>query len=151
MKFALEPFNYALVEEMEPLWKAHDAETPQLGLPLMPDIAAYESLATIGSLRIFTARLAGQLVGYQVFFVANHPHRLYSLEATQDMLYLAISARRGTAGLRFIRFCDEVLREEGVKVIHHPIDAKHDLGVILRRMGYELTDLTYAKKIQEVA
>jgi len=154
MRFALEPYSEELVREMRPLWEEHHDEIPQLDMPLDPDLETYDLMQKSGTLRIFTARLGGaadawdsMLVGYQIFFVMNHPHRRYSLEATQDILYLEPEVRKGIVGVKFIRWCDEQLKAEGVKTIFHQISAKNDFGKIFTRMGYELMDLTYARRV----
>lgn len=153
MRFAREPFSAQLIAEMLPLWDAHHKEIPQLGFPPDPDLAIYKQMAEKGVLRIFTARLGGAanvagsiVVGYQVFFVMRHPHRRYSVEASQDILYLDPDVRKGLTGVKFIRWCDDQLIKEGVKAIFHQISARNDFGKIFERMGYELMDLSYAKK-----
>lgn len=154
MRFTLEPYSANLIAEMRPLWDAHNTEIPQLGLPVDPDLSVYKKMADGKILRIFTARLGGGhgnadslLVGYQVFFVMKHPHRRYSLEASQDILYLDPEVRRGLVGFKFIKFCDKQLESEGVKVIYHQISAENNFGRIFERMGYKLMDLTFSRRI----
>lgn len=147
MRFALEPYSEKLVQEMRPLWDMHHEEVPQLGMKIDPDLTAYSTMQKVGALRIYTARVGPMLVGYQIFYVLRHPHRKYSLEANQDILFLETDVRMGMAGTKFIVWCDKELIKEGVKVIFHQISAKNDLGNIFRRMGYELLDLTYARRI----
>lgn len=147
MRLALEPYSENLIAEMRPLWDAHHTEIPQLGIGFDPDLRSYNLMAKTGAIRIFTARLAEMLVGYQVYFVGYHPHRRGSFEATQDVLYLDPEVRQGLAGYKFVKWCDKQLEKEGVKVIHHPIDARHDFGPVLERMGFELTDLTYSRRV----
>jgi hypothetical protein len=150
--FAREQYSASLVAEMRPLWETHYAEThdDKYG-PLDPDMSFYEKAQ--GILRIFTARRDGVLVGYQVYFVMNDPHSRASVQAVQDILFVHPSAR-GTDGYRFMKWCVAELEREGVDVIHQRIPARHDFGHILERMGFELSDLTYAKRVrrlQEVA
>lgn len=151
VKFALEPYSEKLVQEMRPLWDAHHEEIPQLGLKLDPDLAMYSMMQKTGVLRIYTARIGAgwesMLVGYQIFFVMKHPHRKYSIEANSDILYLDPELRKGLAGLKFLRWCDKELENEGVKTIHHQVSLQKDLGALFLRMGYQAMDVTYAKKI----
>ena len=151
MKFAREAYSAGLVEEMRPLWVSHYAEThDEMYGQLNPDLGFYERAVPI--MRIFTARDdAGELHGYQVFFVMNDPHSRDSVQAVQDILYLCRSAREGLAGYRFIKWCAEQLEAEGVDVIHQRIAAKHDFGPVLERMGFELEDLTYSKRCKKLA
>lgn len=147
MRFQREEYTTALMDEMGPLLEDHNRENTQLDVPLDPDFEAYQRIHASGCLRIYTARLSNILVGYQVFIVSNHPHRRTSLEATQDSLYLDPEVRQGMAGVKFIKFCDAELEKENVRVIHHPIDAAHNFGRIFERMGYQLMDLTFSRKV----
>lgn len=148
MRFQREEYTAELIAEMQPLIAHHDHEIPQLGLEADPDFNAYKKMNDAKALRIFTARVAELLVGYQVYFIGYHPHRRGSLEATQDILYLDPEVRQGLVGLKFIKFCDRELSKDNVRVIHHAIDADHDFGVLLERMGYKLTDLVYSRKLE---
>lgn len=152
MNFAAEEYSLQLIADMMPLWKAHHAETADKFYgPLNPDLFVYEQAAEAGMMRIFTVRdEVGSLHGYQVLFVSHHPHSRDSLQAVQDVLYLCQDARKGLVGYRFIKWCGEQLRAEGIDIVHQHISAKHDFGAILTRMGYELEDLVYSKRLQEV-
>ena len=153
LEFALEPYSAQLIAELRPLWDAHHREIPQLGLPLDPDLKCYKTMADAGALRIFTARLWNEdrddsvLAGYQVFGVMKHPHRRYSTEALQQLLYLDPDCRKGWTAIRFLRYCWTALEAEGCKVLHQQIDARNDFGKIFERYGFQLTDLTYARKV----
>lgn len=150
IRFALEPYSESLVQEMRPLWDAHYEEIPQLGLKLDPDLTLYTTMQRIGTLRIFTARIGSPqdstLCAYALFGVIRHPHRKYSLEAHGDILYMDPECRRGFTAVRFLQFCWATLEKEGVQVIHQVIDAKHDVGRLLERYGFEMTDLVYSRK-----
>jgi hypothetical protein len=148
VKFAREAYSAGLVEEMRPLWISHYAEThDEMYGQLNPDLGFYERASPI--MRIFTARDdAGELQGYQVFFVMNDPHSRDSVQAVQDILYLCRSAREGLTGYKFIRWCMEQLTD--VDVIHQRIPAKSDVGPVLERMGFELEDLTYSRRVRKL-
>lgn len=147
MKFALEPYSEKLIQEMRPLWDAHHSEIPQLDMKIDPDLTAYSTMQKVGALRIYTARVGPMLVGYQIFLVLKHPHRKYSVEANQDMMWLDPEVRMGMAGTKFIRWGDEQLQKEGIAVIHRQISHQKDFGRLLERMDYKLMDLTYARRV----
>lgn len=152
MKFERETYSDILLDEMVPLWTAHYNEiSDKFYGPLDPDIAIYSKMNLVDSLRIYTAREGDALLGYQVFFIGTHPHSRHSIEATQDLIYLAPSARKGLTGYRFIDWCCGELRKEGVQVVHQRISARHNFGSVLERMGFELEDLTYSRRLSEVA
>lgn len=155
LRFAREDYSDSLLDEMRPLWDAHNDEIPLLNLPLEIDYAAYENMHRRKMLRIYTARLGGDpgsedtlLVGYQVFMLARHPHRKYSLEAAMQLLYLDPEVRKGFVGIKFMKFCWAQLEAEGVNVIHQQISAQKDFGVILERYGFDLMDITYSKVLR---
>lgn len=150
MRFQREDYTPNLIAEMRPLLEEHNREIPQLGISVDPDWKVYKQVFETGMIRIFTARVAELLVGYQVFILGYHPHRRSSFEATQDVLYLEPEVRQGMVGIKFLKWCDNELKKDNVKVIHHPIDANHDFGAILKRMGYALTDVVYSRKLEVV-
>ncbi len=117
-------------------------------IPLDPDFDAYRKIEANGQLRIFTVRIGGVLHGYAVFVVAANAHYRTSLQATQDVLYIDPGYRKGTFGMRLLWYSENRLREEGVEVVYHHVKVKHPvLGVLLQRMGYEVVDAIYARRI----
>ena len=67
------------------------------------------------------------------------------LYAVQDIVFIDPECRGG--GFKFIRWCDEQLRELGVNVVTHHIKAAHNFGPALERMGYTLQDLIYSRRL----
>ena len=146
MQFAREAYSPELVSEMVPLWKEHYEETRSRNYgALDPDLSVYIALADQGALRIFTVREESRLSGYQVFFVSRHIHHRELIDATGDILFMRKALRRGMNGYRFLRYCVEKLSEEGIRVIHQRISARHDFGRLFERMGFELEDMTYSR------
>ena len=147
MNFQREDYSPNLVVDMQPMLIAHDEEIPQLGLRYDPDWAVYKKMDECGALRIYTARIGDLLVGYQVFFIGYHPHRKESLEATQDVLYMDPECRQGLAAVKFIKWCDNEIAKENIRVVHHPIDYRHNFGAIFKRMGYHASYIVFSKKM----
>jgi hypothetical protein len=147
MNFAREPYSLGLITDMIPLWHRHQQESAAYpDIKLNPNLTIYQNSDVAGTLRVFTARHAGKLVGYQVFFVVKHPHSQQSLQANQDIVYMEPEVRRGLNGYRFIKWCSDQLLAEGCEVVYQHINAKRSLGRLLERMGYELVDLVYGRK-----
>lgn len=148
VEFGRAVFDQDLLDEMAPLLRGHFLEIAHYpDIPLDPDFAGYEAAAKSGGLRIFTARDGVRLVGYAVFFVRHNPHYKGSLQAVQDILYVDPSFRMGMTGYRFIRWCDGQLKAEGVQAVYHHVKEAHNFGAMLERMGYELVDLVYARRL----
>lgn len=136
-------------EEIEPLLYAHFLEIAHFqDIPLDPDWTTYEALEQAGALRIFTVRDEYRaLIGYAVFAVHRNPHYRGSLQATQDILFLDKPWRGRTIGYRFLAWCDDQLRDEGVQVVRHHFKVAHDLGPIFARLGYEDEDRIVVKRL----
>lgn len=134
--------------EIEPLLQMHFAEIAHYqDIPLDPDMDLYRGVEKAGGLRIFTARDEGRLVGYGVFFVRRAAHYRSSLQAVQDILFVLPEKRGSTVGPRLITHCDNALRTEGVQVVYHHVKEAHDFGSLLKRLGYQLVDHIYARRL----
>lgn len=146
MRFARERFQDTIDEAM-PLVTAHYDEIAHFkDIPLDPDHVMYAALEDAGVLRVFTARTdEDQLIGYAVFFVRPNIHYKTSLQAAQDVIFIHPN-HRGTGG-KFILWCDEELRKEGVQAVYHHVKAAHNFGPMLERFGYQLIDLIYGRRL----
>lgn len=140
-----------ILDEVAPLLMAHFKEVGHhQDIKLNPDLSAYANLEKLGLIRTYTVRQEdGELVGYAVYFVKHHIHYRDSLQAIQDVIYVR-PGNRGMGG-RFIKWCDEELRKDGVQVVHQHIKAAHNFGPMLERMGYELVDYLYQKRLDKPA
>ncbi len=132
---------------MKPLLEKHYKEIAHYSdIELDPDYDAYVKMESMGAVRVFTARDdAGILVGYAIFFVRYNIHYKKSLQAHQDILFVD-PARRGI-GAKLIQWSDEQLRAEGVQAVYHHVKSAHNFGPLLERIGYQLVDLIYARRL----
>lgn len=148
INFAAEQYSDQLMTEMKPLWVQHHNEIQQIrGAVLDPNLQMYQALASAGVLRIFTARREAGLVGYQVFTITSLPHFKEIKQAVMDILFLSPDARLGWMGYYFLKYADTELQKEGINVMFRAISARKDFGKILERMGYELCDLVFMRRI----
>lgn len=137
-------------DEAAPLLEAHYREIAHFqDIPLAPDRRAYSELEAKGRLRVFTLRDSGALVGYVAFFVGHALHYSTSLQAQQDVLYLKPEYRGKMAGAHLIARADQALRAEGVEVVYQRTKAKEELdfGPLLVRLGYQVIDHVYARRL----
>jgi hypothetical protein len=100
-----------------------------------------------GILRVYTARRDGVLKGYAAFIVHDSSQYAGTITATQDTIFLEKDERRGFAGSRFIRFCEDDLRDAGVHLIVQTATFQRDFGVVLERMGYIPTAILYERRL----
>lgn len=137
-----------VIEEILPLLHEHYAEIAHYqDIPIAIDIEAYLKAERQGILRIYTVRHGGELIGYALFAVKPSIKYSGSLQAQQDVLYLSPAFRKGRVGMRFIQWCDTQLKAEGVQVCYQHVKAAHNFGPMLERMGYELIDHIYGRRL----
>lgn len=148
MRFKRETLAEVL-DEVTPLLYLHYKEiSADLDIPLEPDLVQYRTIEEQGALRVFTVREEdGSLVGYNILFLRNNLHYKSSLQALQDIIFIH-PEKRG-CGARFIAWCDQQLKAEKVQSVYHHVKAKHNFGPMLERMGYELVDLIYRKRLDK--
>ncbi len=144
--FATESFAKAKLD-IRPLLEKHWKEVAHYqDIPLDVDWARYAALDEVGILKIFTARSdMGQLLGYAIFVVQTNMHYRKSLQAMQDVLF--ISEQHRGFGRKFIEWCDDQLRDDGVQAVYHHVKVSHNFGPLLERMGYELIDRIYGRRL----
>ena len=135
-------------DSLQPMLREHWAEIAHYqDIPLHPDRQRYEMLEASGALRVFVATLGGNTVGYAVFVVQPNAHYSTSLQAVQDVLYLAPEYRRAGIGRALIEACDDALRAEGVQVVMHHVKLAHDFGPLLASLGYEPIETIHARRL----
>lgn len=155
MKLAREPLA-AIRPELEGLLALHYEELTKHKdvVKLKPDWGKYEALDAQGALPIYTARDAGRLIGYAIFFLAFHLHYSDVLCATNDVLFLHPDYRQGSAGLRLVRYADDDLsnRVEADRIFWHlkfnTHGAERDLQPVFKRMGYAPEEVVVGRVIK---
>ena len=118
-----------------------------------PDIALdvawsdYEATEALGMLRLYTARLAGKLIGYACFRVCRNSHYQASLQAVQDVLFLAPEHRGWRIGTELINYADTMLASEGVQVVTHHSKVRLPIDKVLQHQRYELIETVWGKRL----
>lgn len=136
----------SIEDEIKPLIEKHWGEVAHFrDIPLDPDWTKYRALDSMGFLAVFTAREEGKLIGYSIFLVGHHPHFKTSIQANQDILF--ISPEKRGFGSHFISWCDQNLKNDGVKVVNIHVNKDHDFGPMLERLGYENVDKIYSRRL----
>lgn len=118
-------------------------------IKLNPDWEAYHSLEDNGSLKIFTARSDGKLIGYFVVICRKHLHYVDHVFAFNDILYLDQDYRNGFTGAKLMKFAEKCLKEDGTSVLvvntkrHKPFDS------LLEWLGYKHIENIYSKLLRD--
>ena len=134
--FGREIITEELIEELLPLLEYHHKEImPYPDVVVNIDKEKYLTMEKLGLARCFIARDDGKIVGYNNFIVSEHIHYRQHVQALCDVMFIDPKFRNGT-GMKFIKWCDKQLFEEGVSEIHYTVQAKLDYSSILERMGY---------------
>lgn len=141
--FAEEPLAGA-IKELHPILEKNHAETGVYDLPYNPDYDRYLALASGGHITFFSVRFHGELVGFALFFMDTEIYQKEIISATQSLNYVA-KGHRGI-GLAFMKFCDDLLRKQGVNSIWRQSTAKFDIGKIYDRMGYTFVEKSYLRR-----
>lgn len=146
MKYERENMT-TIFEQFMPLVDRHYAEVAHYAdVPLDIDKDVYLTNEVSGSVRTYTVRTEeGDPAGYAIFFVRKHPRHKTSVQAVQDVIFL--SPQHRGIGKQFIAWCDEQLKAEGVAVVYHHVKAAHNWGPMLEKMGYELIDHVYGRRL----
>lgn len=149
MDFAHE--SYVNVKnEIKPLIQEHWKEIAlhKGDIKLEPNWNTYSRLAGQGALRVYTARKSGELVGYFVCIVMPSLHYMRHLFANNDILFLKKSERKGTAGIRLIKFAIEELKKDGVTLINVNVKKKQDFGKVLEHLDFEHVEDLWQLKVK---
>lgn len=147
--YAVEPFSDALLCEFLPLLQEHYRELwKHPDIPLSPDLQRYYFFANNGMLHIVTARQDGELIGYAVNIMMKGLHYSTAGFASNDLVFVSKSHRKGLVGIRLLRFMEEKLKEAGVHFIQMHVKPEPDFSPVLKKSGYELFETIYMKRVR---
>lgn len=96
----------------------------------------------------FTVRSEGKLVGNCACYVSKSIHT-QNWKATEDTMYIAPDHRRGMLATRFFKFCEEKLRQLGVKEITVTTKVSNDVHRLWERQGYVFSDRVLSKVFED--
>jgi len=135
--YAVELFS-DVIEEARPFLLLHyDEISPYKDMLLEPDWELYAKLEKIGFLRIYVARINGQMVGYSVFFLRRHAH--YNRQwAVNDIIWIHPVMRRQGVGAGLVAFWEQDMRAMGVSVVRVDAKVAHQalISLLVESQGY---------------
>lgn len=111
------------------------------------DWATYEDAERRGKFRLFTVRDSDKVVGYAAYFVNRNPHYKSSLQAVQDVLYLASAYRKAAIGRSLVAYADTMLAAEGCQCVYQHSKVAQPIDALLARQKYELIERIWAKRL----
>lgn len=138
-----ESFSECL-DELHALFRLHWNEMVEFqDMPFEPDLEFY---CNSPSVRLFTARTNGDVIGYAIFFVSRNTHSKRVLNAAQDALYLLPEYRGSGNGRSFVEFCNEQLFGEGCQVVWVATKPRNSFAPMLEGLGFRMVETVYAKR-----
>lgn len=149
ISFAEETITDATLAEAKPLLEQHWREIALYpDIPLDPDYEFYKSASKVGLLHAYSARDAGQLIGYTLFVVQRHRHYRSLVSASNDIIWIHPDHRKAKIGSRFCDFWDEELKKLGVRVCHINTKVLHPaLQWLLMSKGYAEVEKAFEKRL----
>lgn len=142
-------FVVDVLDEIKPLLEKHYEEIAwrKDKIHLDPNYEAYSLLERRNMLFVFTARFAGELVGYAVWMVSQNLHYKSVKAAKNDIFYVEPTRRGAMIGKRLITFSEAELKKQGCNVISLHIKKSHNWQGLAEHLGYEHTELNMQKWI----
>lgn len=133
-------------DEAEVLIKEHWEEIAlnKEKIKLNPDWDAYEELEKRQGIKVFTARDSGKLVGYFVVFIGKNIHYKDHIFATNDIIFLTESYRKGFLGANLIKFSRDCLKDDGVSVLNINTKVHKPFDSLMERLGFKLIERVYS-------
>lgn len=136
------------LDELKKLAEEHSKEScPYEDIPLKVNWDVFVKMNEYGVLKFYAAKKEGKLIGYALFNVSHNLEYSTSLQGSLSNIFIHPD-HRGT-GTRFILWCEKQLKELGVQVVYHHVKAKNDYGVLLKRLGYDIMNIEYAKRLDK--
>ena len=138
----------AALHSVDELLQIHKDEVNRFGddIELDPDWKRYHILAELGILHIVTARDdLDETVGYCCTILTRHLHYDFKI-AVNDIIFLT-KPYRGYA-IKLLRFVEDCLKRKGVNIHSIAIKPHLDFSPVVKRMGYELLEYQYFRRIQ---
>lgn len=146
-----EEFYGEVVEDIKPLIAKHWEEIAlhKDKIQLNPDWEVYEALNNIDRLRIYTARLDGELIGYFIVLLHKHMHYTDHVYALNDIIYIKPEKRGSTLAYRLIKYVEKELVDSGVSVLMINMKTHAPFDSLLEGCGFKNVERVYSKYIGE--
>lgn len=145
----VEPFDKALMDEMQPLWDEHWKEVAvykdNINLSINRDW--YTEMYTAGLYIMVVVREEGKLIGYAGFTLITHPHYKDNIFSNMDVAFLLPEYRRGFTAIKMFKFAEQKLKELGADVIILRTKEHYNLGRLFEHLNYEKAEVAYFKYV----
>lgn len=141
-----------VIDKLIPLTQKHWDEIghPGTDFKLKLDMRQYTAYNREGLYRVFTVfdTDKDQYVGYLGCLIHPLPHSENIIAAITDAIFLLPEYRKGTLGIRLVKYAEKALKDLGVHVLELGTNARYDLSSFCKRLGYTASSITYTKQLR---
>jgi predicted N-acetyltransferase YhbS len=109
--------------------------------------AIYRNLEKAGALRVFIARMGGEVVAYSTMICGDHPHYGKRV-AHQDALFVHPSHRGSGVWARLVKMADKKLKKEGIAMVLRSVRGENEHPMAFHALGYEKAEIVYVNRLQ---
>lgn len=116
-------------------------------IQLNPDVVRYMALEESGVLIPISVREDGALIGYSVTILLPSLHYKEHTYAMNDVIFISKEHRKGTVGIKLIKYTEKILKEKGISVYCINSKVHAPFFKVLERLGFTDSEHQYTKYI----
>lgn len=148
-RIQVEPLSRDLIARLDDIINRNWAETGGYGgLDLAPDWDSYLNLEVRGMFRCYVVTGPDwAIVGYAFYTVMYHPQSQYTSFAMQEACFVDEQYRKDGVGIQLVKFIEHDLRDGNIELMTQSARPGTPFNKVLERMGYELAENTYLKRL----
>lgn len=120
---------------------------PEIGYSLEPDWDLYRLLEDSGSLKVFTVRSEGNLIGYFTVVISPSLHSKGNFVVSNDAIFLRPDYRNSSVGIKLFKFVEDCIKEDGFSQLQITYTDKYDISSLLTRLGYCKVETKFEKRL----
>jgi len=105
----------------------------------------YETLEDAGTLRIFTVRDEGKLIGYYFAMFVPSLHNKGLVQASSDVIFLHKDYRKGRIGCKLFQFAEQCLKDDGAQVMYITTTKQNPIDALMNKLGYSEIETRFEK------
>jgi GNAT superfamily N-acetyltransferase len=138
--------GYELVKHLLPAHFDEIARFKEISV-IKPDLARYANADKDNRFIGLIAMIGVEIVGYSANFLTHNLHYMDLTICQNDVLYVVPEHRASRVGLSLIRQTIRCAQERGLKLMVWHAKTDTALNQLLPRLGYEVLDVIWAKRI----
>ena len=138
--------GYELVKDLLPAHFEEVARFKEISV-IKPDLPRYAAADFENRFIGLVAHIGTEIVGYSANFLTHNLHYMELSVCQNDVLYVLPAYRKGRVGLSLIRGTVRRAQLRGIRLMAWHSKPDTPLNKLLPRLGYEILDVIWAKRI----